>query len=44
MKTVFNSHIYKKTIMRQELENDNNVENSICAVICFDLENVIKIP
>lgn len=37
------SHVLKKDEMRLERENDKIV-NSKIAIVCFDLENVIKLP
>lgn len=44
MEVAYQSHVSKKIIMRQERENDNKLQISNCAVICFDLENVINLP
>ncbi|KAK4875572.1 hypothetical protein RN001_011994 [Aquatica leii] len=44
METAYQSHVSKKVIMRQERKNDTKTQTTNCAVICFDLENVINLP
>lgn len=40
----YQSHISRKMIMRGEREKDRENKNPNCAVVCFDLENVINLP